>query len=619
MATMQSTDRRSASRLSRVLRSPLGIATVVGLVILIAATILGPIIWGAQSTVTDVTQLSAKPSAAHPFGTDAAGRDVFARVMTATRLSVVMALAATAIGVTLGIVVGFLPSVLPRPAAAFIVSGTGIALAFPSLLLAIVLSISVGASSLGAVLAIGFAMIPFFARLAQTMSASIAGRDFVSAARILGVPRWRILVRHILPNVREPLIVNASIGAGGSLIAFAGLSFLGLGVQAPETDWGRMLNEGLAKIYVNPATALAPGAAVIFAGVVFTLLGETLSRAFGIDSLGSRRQTSKAPGSTVDATGTAPLDASSDAVLSVRDLHVAAPSGDGWTHPVAGVDFDIAPGEIVGLVGESGSGKSLTCLAVAALLEDPLVVTAGRVRFDGSELTRRGVVPGRASTRALAKQLGTRLAMVFQDPSTSLNPALRIGPQVAEIGLLHEGLDRREAAERAIGRLADVRISDPERRAKQYPHEFSGGMRQRAMIAMGLMGEPALIIADEPTTALDVTVQREVLNLLHAVNRETGAAVLLVSHDIAVVTGLCTRVMVMYRGRMVEDLNVDALLAGEAQHPYTRALLEAVPDFDAEPGTPFATIPEGTDFQTDSAQTPSTSRARATEAQGVSA
>ncbi|HXH33670.1 MAG TPA: ABC transporter permease [Plantibacter sp.] len=355
MATMQSTDhtddprpligrpaasttarpplatRPDASRLSRVLRSPLGVATIIGLAILIAATILGPVIWGAQSTVTDVTQLSAKPSAAHPFGTDAAGRDVFARVMTATRLSVVMALAATAIGVTLGIVVGFLPSVLPRPAAAFIVSGTGIALAFPSLLLAIVLSISVGASSLGAVLAIGFAMIPFFARLAQTMSASIAGRDFVSAARILGVPRWRILVRHILPNVREPLIVNASIGAGGSLIAFAGLSFLGLGVQAPETDWGRMLNEGLAKIYVNPATALAPGAAVIFAGVVFTLLGETLSRAFGIDSLGSRRQRSSAPRPGAGTTAAERPEAAIDAVLSVRDLRVAAPAGDGWT------------------------------------------------------------------------------------------------------------------------------------------------------------------------------------------------------------------------------------------------------------------------------------------------
>jgi ABC-type dipeptide/oligopeptide/nickel transport system ATPase component/ABC-type dipeptide/oligopeptide/nickel transport system permease subunit len=589
-----SSTRAGSRRFVRVLRSPLGIATAAGLLVLAFATVFGPVIWGAQAAVTDILQLSAKPSGEHPFGTDAAGRDVFARVMSATRLSVVMALSATAIGVALGLVVGFLPSVLSRRAANAVMSGTGIALAFPALLLTIVFSISVGTSSIGAVMAIGFSMVPFFARLAQTMSASVMGRDYVSAARILGVSRLRILARHIVPNVREQLIVNASIAAGGSLIAFAGLSFLGLGVQAPEVDWGRMLNEGLAKIYVNPATALAPGAAVIIAGVVFTLLGESLARGYGIDSLGSKHPRS----SPAVASGEAVVegDEVEAPVLSVRNLRVSAPADAAWSHPVAGVSFDIKRGEIVGLVGESGSGKSLTCLSVAALLEDPLVVTADRVLFDGTELTRNGRVPAKTRSTALARHLGTRMAMVFQDPSTSLNPALRIGPQVAEIGTLHEGLSRGEAGRRAIDRLRAVRIGDPERRARQYPHEFSGGMRQRAMIAMGLMGAPALIIADEPTTALDVTVQRDVLGLLNAVNREEGSAILLVSHDIAVVTGLCSRVMVMYRGRLVEDLPVADLLAGAARHPYTRALLAAVPDMNGEPGTPFATIPEGTDF-----------------------
>jgi ABC-type dipeptide/oligopeptide/nickel transport system ATPase component len=218
------------------------------------------------------------------------------------------------------------------------------------------------------------------------------------------------------------------------------------------------------------------------------------------------------------------------------------------------------------------------------------------VRFDGSDLTVAGRIPAKTRSAALAKQLGTRMALIFQDPSTSLNPALRIGPQVAEIGTLHEGMSPRAARRRAIDKLRAVMISDPERRAGQYPHELSGGMRQRTTIAMGLMGSPALIIADEPTTALDVTVQREVLGLLRDVNREEGSAVLLVSHDIAVVTGLCSRVMVMYRGRLVEDLPVSELLAGRAAHPYTRALLAAVPDMSAEPGTPFVTIPEGTDF-----------------------
>jgi peptide/nickel transport system permease protein len=585
---------RTSTRFAIVLRSPLGIASIVGLVALVVLTILGPIVWGGQAVVTDVTHLSATPSSEHPFGTDAAGRDVFARVMSATQLSVVMALGATAIGVTLGIAVGFLPSVLPRRAAAFIVSGTGIALAFPALLLMIVLSIVVGTGAVGAVLAIGIAMIPFFGRLTQTLSASIGGRDFVLAARILGVSRLRILGRHTLPNVRDTLIVNASIAAGSALISFAGLSFLGLGVQPPDFDWGELLSEGLSKIYVNPATALAPGAAIIIAGVIFTLVGETLARGFGIDSLG-RRPRSRPAGAARANPDQADVRAEA-AVLSVRNLRVSAPEESHWAQLVAGVSFDIAQGEIVGLVGESGSGKSLTCLAVASLLEDPLLVTADRGYFDGSDLTQDGQVPSKLRSASLAKQLGTRMALIFQDPSTSLNPSLRVGPQVAEIGTLHEGLSGRVARLRAIDKLRAVRISDPERRAKQYPHEFSGGMRQRTMIAMGLMGSPALIIADEPTTALDVTVQREVLGLLRDVNREEGSAVLLVSHDIAVVTGLCTRVMVMYRGQLVEDLPTSELVAGRASHPYTRALLAAVPDIDAVPGTPFVTIPEGSDF-----------------------
>ena len=593
---------RARSRFGTVFRSPLGSAALAGIGAVSAAAVLGPVIWSDASTVTDLMALSAKPSAEHWFGTDAAGRDVLARVMTAARVSVLMALCATTIGVVLGILFGFLPSVLPKRAAAFVTSSTGIALAFPALLLTIVFSISIGANATGAVLAIGLAMVPAYARLAQTMSASISGRDFVSAAKILGVSRTKILLRHVLPNVREPLIVNASISAGGSLVAFAGLSFLGLGVQPPDADWGRLLNEGLSKIYVNPATALAPGIAVILAGLVFTLLGETLARAYGIDSLIGRRPR-RAPKLESQPADTE-LDSPTDAVLSVRNLSVSAPKDQEWVQLVKGISFDIGRGEIVGIVGESGSGKSLTCMAVASLLEDPLVVSCTSVRFDGTELNRDGRIQSKTRAPGLAHQLGTRLAMVFQDPSTSLNPALKVGPQVAEAAAHHQKMSRRNAMAKAIERLTAVRITNPERRADQYPHEFSGGMRQRAMIATGLMGKPALIVADEPTTALDVTVQREVLTLLKAINEEEGSAILFVSHDIAVVTALCTRVLVMYRGDLVEDISVIDLIEGSARHPYTRALLDAVPSMDSVPGSPFATIAEEADFRVESEAVP---------------
>ncbi len=584
------------------LRSPVGIAATVTLLTLVFFAIFGPVLWGATAGQADLTKLSAKPSPEHLLGTDAGGRDVLARVLTATRLSLTSALMATAIAVSVGVLAGLLPIVAPRRIANAINGVIGVALAFPALLLAIVVSIMFGAGLVGVSMAIGLAIAPSYARLTQTLGASVAGRDFVAAARILGAGRTRILVRHILPNVRDPLIVNASIGAGTALVAATGLSFLGLGVQAPRYDWGRMLGESLNSIYVNPAASLGLCAAIVLAGVTFALTGEALARALGVHrpaGRGKRRPSSAGAEALAVAQPQLVVD---DAVLSVRGLTVQAPQDEGWSTLVDGVSFDVGRGEIVGIVGESGSGKSLTCMAVARLLEQPLSVAASSIRFDGTELAgdrRSGAAP---RGKEVAAQLGTRMALVFQDPSTSLNPSIHVGTQVAEIGELHGGLSRKEARRRAIDRLGSVRIPDPERRADQYPHEFSGGMRQRAMIAMGLMGEPALIIADEPTTALDVTVQREVLSLLHEVNQERGTAVMFVSHDIALVSSFCTRVLVMYRGSLVEDLTAADLASGRAQHPYTRALAASVPRMDSEPGSEFATIHEGSVFDDDPSQ-----------------
>jgi oligopeptide/dipeptide ABC transporter ATP-binding protein len=247
---------------------------------------------------------------------------------------------------------------------------------------------------------------------------------------------------------------------------------------------------------------------------------------------------------------------------------------------VRGITFGIGTGEAVGVVGESGSGKSLTALAIAQLVEEPGRVDARHLAFCGTDLLEGGN----------DKLLGTSLAVVFQDPMTSFNPTMRVGSQLAEVGRYHQGLDRKSAFARAVDRLRAVRIREPERGARQYPFEFSGGMRQRAMIGMGLMGSPRLIIADEPTTALDVTVQSQVLALLQDVRREEGAALLLISHDVSVVADVCDRVLVMYAGRIVEDLPTADLRTG-ARHPYTRALVAAVPDMTTDIEAPLATIP----------------------------
>jgi peptide/nickel transport system permease protein len=574
---------------SRVVRSPLGLVAAALLLAVVALAVLGPIVWGTDSEAVDTGNILAGPSAAHWAGTDNLGRDILARTLVAARLSVVLALLAVAIAVVAGLLLGAAPFVLGGRAGRLVSAAVNIAVAFPGVLLALFFAVVFGVGATGAVLAIGLAGAPAFARLVHTLVSGVAARDFVAAARVAGVGRGRILVRHVLPNIAEPLVVNATIGAGGALLSFAGLSFLGLGVQSPAFDWGRLLYDGVGALYVNPAAALAPGVAVLLAGLAFNLVGESVAKALGVPvSTGSWAvpgAATRAAGVRAPAPAPAPAeveDPVDDVVLGVRDLVVSFPGRSGPVRPVRGVSFDVRRGEAVGIVGESGCGKSLTALAVTRLTGDDARVDASRLQLLGTDLLAAQTTPDR-------RMLGTALAMVFQDPMTSLNPARRIGAQLAEVATHHQGMTRRAAAARAVDRLAAVRIPDARERARQYPHEFSGGMRQRAMIGMGLMGTPALIVADEPTTALDVTVQRQVLDLLSAVRASDAVALLLISHDVAVVGEVCDRVLVMYAGRIVEDLPAAELAS--ARHPYTRALVDAVPDMATDLDEPLATIP----------------------------
>jgi oligopeptide/dipeptide ABC transporter ATP-binding protein len=574
-------------RWKTVLRTPIGLtATLLTIGVLVLA-VVAPVLWTDDANAVDTNNILAGPSAQHWAGTDNLGRDIFYRTLVATRLSVELALAATLIAVVVGLLLGTAPFLLGRRPGRFFTTGVNIAVAFPGLLLALFFAVIFGIGAKGAVLAIGLAGAPAFARLTQTLVAGVAARDFVSAARVAGVGRLRILFRHVLPNIGEPLVVNATIGAGAALLSFAGLSFLGLGVQQPDYDWGRLLSDGIAVIYVNPAAALAPGAAVLIAGLAFNLFGESVAKGLGIGVAGTIPALVDVP--VVAEADERPrrmepvVDEESDLVLDVRDLQVTFPGPTGPVRAVRGIAFSVRRGEAVGIVGESGSGKSVTALAVSRLVGDTGRVDATRLELLGTDLRAE-------ETRATRHLLGTSLAMVFQDPMTSFNPTQRMGTQLAEVARHHQGMDRKAAMARAVQRLDAVRISDPAHRAHQYPHEFSGGMRQRAMIGMGLMGTPSLIVADEPTTALDVTVQQQVLELLRAIRAADDLALVLISHDVTVVSEVCDRVLVMYAGRIVEDLPA-ADLGSAARHPYTRALIAAVPDMDTDLDDELAVIP----------------------------
>jgi oligopeptide/dipeptide ABC transporter ATP-binding protein len=269
------------------------------------------------------------------------------------------------------------------------------------------------------------------------------------------------------------------------------------------------------------------------------------------------------------------------ALLEVRDLRVRFETHHGTVRAVDGVDLTLEPGETLGLVGESGSGKSVTNLALLGLIPSPPGVVEGSVRFEGEELLGR-------SDEELRRIRGNRMAMIFQDPMTSLNPLLTVGRQLTEVLELHKGLGRRAARARCAAALGEVGIPSPEERLDQYPHELSGGMRQRVMIAMALILSPQLIIADEPTTALDVTIQAQVFQLM--LDLKAGdTSILLITHDMGVIWELCQRVIVMYASRIVESGPVDAIFANP-RHPYTRGLLAATPSL-REKGHRLPAIP----------------------------
>ncbi|MFT4082382.1 MAG: dipeptide/oligopeptide/nickel ABC transporter permease/ATP-binding protein [Nocardioides sp.] len=528
------------------------------LAVLVAIAILAPLLMSHAAT-TLTADANSGSTGAHLLGTDTLGRDMLARTLVATRETLLAATLSTALAAIVGIGLGVAAWLAPRRVREVTLRLIEFWVSYPTLLVAIIVAAVLGQGLVPAVLAIGFANAGGFARLTANLTAGIAAREYVVTARLMGVPAMRIAARHIVPNTAEPQLILIAQAFAGALVELSGLSFIGLGAQSPSFDWGALLNEGAAKIYTNPILIVGPSVAIVFGSLAALFVGDGLAAAANPRTNVRRARLLRSP----EASPAPPV---ADALLSLDHLTVRHESSG--RELVSDVSLSIRRGEILGIVGESGSGKSVTASVVAKLLAEGLTATASRAELAGTDLF------GRVSGPEMAR----RVAMVYQDPGTALNPALTLGSQLTDVLSRVLGSTRRAARENLIDRFRDVLLTDPEGRMRQYPHQLSGGMKQRAMIASAMSTRAELLIADEPTTALDVTVQREVLALIKRMNSTTDTSVLFISHDLGVVRALCDRVLVMKDGRIVETIDDVAHMTPQGvAHPYTRQLLEATP------------------------------------------
>ena len=436
----------------------------------------------------------------------------------------------------------------------------------PIVLVAMAVIVVLQPSLASAMVGVGLAMSTRFARLTRAVTLAEKEELYVDAARITGLSPSTILRRYIAPNLLPSLIVQVTIISGAVVLIGATLSFLGIGAKLDDPDWGVMLARARTEFRLEGIWQIIPvGSALVLTVLAFNLLGDTIRDALGRDAsnnvLTVVKRTFPQPSQTPHAAG---------AVLSVRDMDVEFPGPQGTVSQVLqDISLEVSPGETLGIVGESGAGKSMTILSALGLTPAPGRMTRGRVAFMGRDVTRLDEPEWR-------RLRGGEIGVVLQEPSSALNPALKIGRQLAEPLLFHTDLSASQARERVADLLAEVQISDPLRRLGQYPHELSGGMAQRVGIAIALACEPALLIADEPTTALDVTVQGQVLDLLAAVQERHGMAVILITHDLGVIADAADRVTVMYGGQVVETAPARSVFL-QPKHPYSRALLETMP------------------------------------------
>ncbi|MDO5656720.1 MAG: dipeptide/oligopeptide/nickel ABC transporter permease/ATP-binding protein [Paracoccus sp. (in: a-proteobacteria)] len=579
---------RPGMRLSGLRGLPLASKIALGfLAVICAMAALAPIIAPFDPLATGLTRRPAPPDATHWFGTDRLGRDIFSRLAYGARYSLVIGLAATGVALAAAAVLGAIAATAHKWVAEALMRALDMVMSFPGIALAAVFVTVFGQSLPVLVLTIAFLYTPQLTRVIRANIIDQYGEDYVAAVRIMGASTPRILSKHVARNCLAPILVFATVLVADAIVFEASLSFIQAGVPDPQPSWGNVLAAGRQLIMSGSWWP------TFFAGLMITttVLALNILSEGMTDAMAAPRASANVSAAAVEAAIDAAeaqvpetslqarLDelaraesARSDRLiyqgeaaplLEVRGLSIGFPR-HGDVDVVDNIGFDLRPGETMALVGESGCGKSITSLAIMGLL-DPKARISGEILFEGRNLLAM-------SPRERNSLRGRGIAMIYQDALSSLNPAMLIRAQMAQLTA--------RGGTRSAEELLELVGLDPDRTLASYPHELSGGQRQRVLIAMALTRDPKLVIADEPTTALDVTVQKQVIALLTRLQRELGFAMLFVSHDLALVAELAHRITVMYAGQVVEQGRTREILT-QPVHEYTRGLLGAVLSIEA--------------------------------------
>ena len=560
----------------RLFTSPGAMAGLVWLAALVTASLTAPLWLPFKTEDQDFTAVLSGPTAAHWLGTDELGRDILSRIFAAAAGTLGTSMLTVIVGVGLGTILAILAAGAGERAEGVISRVTEVMMSLPGTVIILAVIGAVGTNIPVVMAILGILMSAGIYRVILGQAKSLQSQLYVDAAKVDGAGPLRISLRHVLPGLANTIVVQAALIFAVGMLIQAGLAFIGFGPPIPQPSWGGMIQGASQHVYDAPWMMVPTGAVLALTVLSANAIGNALGKAPNaaaphLPPAAARRQRAKAVAAIAAA---APVHVTDDAsggdaakgTLSVRNLSVGVDNG---VRLVTDVSFDVEQGTVLGLVGESGCGKTMTALSLLGLLPSGVSVTGGQILWDGGNLAA-------TTDKDMESVRGREIALISQEPMRALDPMFTVGYQLTATIRRLRGMGKAEAGKEALSLLEKVGIVDAARILKTYPHQISGGMAQRVAIALALSGKPKLLVADEPTTALDVTVQAEILSLLRALVKDTGMSVVMVTHDLGVVADICDQVAVMYAGQVVENGRTGAIL-DSPRHPYTLALLAADP------------------------------------------